>query len=206
MDKPVIDRFNEVARDRGLPPWQIALAWVLHNPASQGIGTDPGNSGPREFRIGTAVRSNTVYGSQTRLAPLYDVLSTAYYPDLSKKMAMKIGGEYASEKVGPKNFDQLANEAGLAKPMVKRRVQEVAETVLSKMPELITGQHKFACEHHAIAHFEASGHWWTPFFRFRPRSAENRMDSRGPLSSVFVFVCRSLCVLQPFRKERTSRA
>ena len=80
-----------------------------------------------------------LYGSETRLAPLYDVLSTAYYPDLSKKMAMKIGGEYASEKVGPKNFDQLANEAGLAKPMVKRRVQEVAETVLSKTPELITG-------------------------------------------------------------------
>jgi serine/threonine-protein kinase HipA len=80
-----------------------------------------------------------LYGSQTRLAPLYDVLSTAYYPDLSKKMAMKIGGEYASEKVGPKNFDQLANETGLAKPMVKRRVQEVAETVLSKTPELITG-------------------------------------------------------------------
>jgi serine/threonine-protein kinase HipA len=80
-----------------------------------------------------------LYGSQTRLAPLYDVLSTAYYPDLSKKMAMKIGGEYASEKVGPKDFDQLANEAGLAKPMVKRRVQEVAETMLSKTPELITG-------------------------------------------------------------------
>jgi hypothetical protein len=52
---------------------------------------------------------------------------------------MKIGGEYASERVGPKNFDQLATEAGLAKPMVRRRVQEVAETVLSKTPELITG-------------------------------------------------------------------
>jgi hypothetical protein len=32
----------------------------------------------------------------------------------------------------------LADETGLAKPMVKRRVQEVAETVLSKAPELIT--------------------------------------------------------------------
>jgi serine/threonine-protein kinase HipA len=79
-----------------------------------------------------------LYGSETRLAPLYDVLSTAYYPDLAKKMAMKIGGEYESEKVQPKNFDQLADETGLAKPMVKRRVQEVAETVLSKAPELIT--------------------------------------------------------------------
>ena len=53
-------------------------------------------------------------------------------------MAMKIGGEYASDKVLPKHFDQLADEAGLAKPMVKRRVQEVAETVRSKMPDLIT--------------------------------------------------------------------
>ena len=79
-----------------------------------------------------------LYGGETRLAPLYDVLSTAYYPDLAKKMAMKIGGEYESEKVQPKNFDQLAEEAGLAKPSVKRRVQEVAETVLSKTPELIT--------------------------------------------------------------------
>ena len=79
-----------------------------------------------------------LYGNETRLAPLYDVLSTTYYPDLAKKMAMKIGGEYESEKVQPKNFEQLADEAGLAKPSVKRRVQEVAETVLSKAPELIT--------------------------------------------------------------------
>lgn len=79
-----------------------------------------------------------LYGSETRLAPLYDVLSTAYYPDLSKKMAMKIGGEYASDKVFPKHFNQLAEEAGLAKPMVKQRVQELAETILLKMPDMIT--------------------------------------------------------------------
>jgi serine/threonine-protein kinase HipA len=30
-------------------------------------------------------------------------------------MAMKIGGEYFSEKVAPRNFDQLAEEAGLGK-------------------------------------------------------------------------------------------
>jgi serine/threonine-protein kinase HipA len=33
-------------------------------------------------------------GGQTRLAPLYDLLSTSYYPELSPKMAMKIGGDY----------------------------------------------------------------------------------------------------------------
>ena len=78
-----------------------------------------------------------LYGSETRLAPLYDVLSTAYYPDLAKKMAMKIGGEYVSDKVFPRQFDQLADEAGLAKPIVKRRVQELAETALSKTSDMI---------------------------------------------------------------------
>jgi serine/threonine-protein kinase HipA len=80
-----------------------------------------------------------LYGNESRFAPLYDVLSTAYYPDLAKKMAMKIGGEYSSDKVLSKHFDQLADEAGLAKPMVKRRVLELAAIVLSKAPEVIPG-------------------------------------------------------------------
>ncbi len=78
-----------------------------------------------------------LYSRETRLAPLYDILSTAYYPELSKKMAMKIGGEYLSDKVLPKDLEQFAEEAGLAKPMVKRRVRELAESVLSKARDLI---------------------------------------------------------------------
>jgi serine/threonine-protein kinase HipA len=69
-------------------------------------------------------------------APLYDVVSTIYYPELSRTMAMKIGGEYSSEKVTPKNFEQLAEEAGLAKPMVKRRVPELAKTIIETLPNL----------------------------------------------------------------------
>jgi len=68
---------------------------------------------------------------EIRLAPLYDVVSTTYYPELSKDMAMKIGGEYSSDKVTPKDFEQLAEEAGLAKPIVKNRVPELAETVIA---------------------------------------------------------------------------
>jgi serine/threonine-protein kinase HipA len=53
-------------------------------------------------------------------------------------MAMKIDGEYSSEKVTPKNFEQLAEEAGLAKPMVKRRVPELAEAIIATLPGLET--------------------------------------------------------------------
>ena len=33
IDKPVVDRLHEVAHKRGLPSSQIALAWMLNNPA-----------------------------------------------------------------------------------------------------------------------------------------------------------------------------
>ncbi|MFZ0958159.1 MAG: type II toxin-antitoxin system HipA family toxin [Candidatus Sulfotelmatobacter sp.] len=68
---------------------------------------------------------------EIRLAPLYDVVSTTYYPALSKDMAMKIGGEYSSDKLRRKDFEQLAEEAGLAKPIVKNRVPELAETLIA---------------------------------------------------------------------------
>jgi serine/threonine-protein kinase HipA len=71
-----------------------------------------------------------------RLAPLYDVVSTIYYPELSPEMAMKIGGEYSSDRVTPRNFEKLAEEAGLAKPLVRRRVAELADAILATLPKL----------------------------------------------------------------------
>jgi serine/threonine-protein kinase HipA len=70
---------------------------------------------------------------EVRLAPLYDIVSMVYYPELSRDMAMKIGGEYSSEKVMPKNFEQFAEEAGLGKPLVRRRVPDLAETVIASL-------------------------------------------------------------------------
>jgi len=72
---------------------------------------------------------------QVRLAPLYDVVSTIYYPELSPEMAMKIGGEYSSERVTPRNFEKLAEEAGLAKPLVRRRVVELADAILATLSQ-----------------------------------------------------------------------
>jgi serine/threonine-protein kinase HipA len=70
---------------------------------------------------------------ETRLAPLYDVVSTRYYPELTRELAMKIGGEYSSDRVSKANFEQLAEDAGLAKPLVRRRVPELAEAVISNL-------------------------------------------------------------------------
>jgi len=73
---------------------------------------------------------------EIRLAPVYDVVSTTYYPELSKDMAMKIGREYSSDEVTPKDFEQLAEEAGLAKPIVRNRVPQLAETVIANLDKV----------------------------------------------------------------------
>lgn len=67
----------------------------------------------------------------TSFAPLYDLVCTVYYPELSKTMAMKIGGEYHSENILPQDFEKMAEECGLAKPLVRKRILELAETVIS---------------------------------------------------------------------------
>ncbi|WP_263378436.1 type II toxin-antitoxin system HipA family toxin [Granulicella paludicola] len=70
------------------------------------------------------------------LAPLYDILSTVYYPELSRTMAMKLGGEYSSEKVWPHNFEQLAEDAGLEKSLVLGRVAEMVEEIRTVLPQM----------------------------------------------------------------------
>lgn len=71
-----------------------------------------------------------------RLAPLYDLVCTIHYPDLTKKMAMKLGGEYASDKLLPKHFEKLAEETGFSRSMLIKRVPELAETVLSALADI----------------------------------------------------------------------
>jgi serine/threonine-protein kinase HipA len=77
---------------------------------------------------------------QTRLAPLYDLISTVYYPDLSPKMAMKLGREYHCERITPTHFERVAEEVGLAKPMMRERVLDLAEAILGKLP-IVTTDH-----------------------------------------------------------------
>jgi serine/threonine-protein kinase HipA len=48
-----------------------------------------------------------------RLAPLYDIVSTAVYPEVTSRLAMRIGGVDDPADVGPAAWEQLARECGL---------------------------------------------------------------------------------------------
>lgn len=58
------------------------------------------------------------------LAPLYDLLSTLVYADLSPRYAMKIGSKATFEDIQPRHWDTFADASGLAKPQVRRALAE----------------------------------------------------------------------------------
>jgi serine/threonine-protein kinase HipA len=81
-----------------------------------------------------------LYGSRgTAMAPLYDIVSTAVYPELTNKMAMKIGSQYTFKGVMPRHWEQLASSNGLAVPQVLKRLSALA-TQLPKVADKVYSQ------------------------------------------------------------------
>ena len=72
----------------------------------------------------------------TRLAPLYDLVSTVHYPNLAVEMAMRIGRQRISDQVGPTDLERLAGDAELAAPLVRRRASELADIVLARIDDV----------------------------------------------------------------------
>jgi serine/threonine-protein kinase HipA len=68
-----------------------------------------------------------------KLAPLYDLLSTAAYPELSAKLAMKIAKKAMLEEIQSRHWDAFAADVDLAAPYVHRRVKQLCEAVLAQI-------------------------------------------------------------------------
>jgi serine/threonine-protein kinase HipA len=70
-----------------------------------------------------------------RLAPLYDIVSTAAYDDVTDRLAMAIGGESDPERVSLAAWHRLAVESSLGRQLVEfvrgwsREVLAVAESL-----------------------------------------------------------------------------
>ena len=68
-------------------------------------------------------------GKAPVLAPFYDMLSTAVYPTLTPKMAMKIGSKYKFSEVQARHWEQFAASVSLTKAQAKRRILEIAKAL-----------------------------------------------------------------------------
>jgi len=76
-------------------------------------------------------------GGETRLAPLYDLVSTELYPDLSLRMAMKIGKEKEAARVSSIHWLAFFEEVELGPTMAIQRMRTLATKAREKSPALI---------------------------------------------------------------------
>lgn len=78
-------------------------------------------------------------GNSVEMAPLYDLLATAAYPDLSPKLAMKIAGRSTLDDLQATDWGRFAEESGLTEPFVKRRAKALADRVLQTAERIEAG-------------------------------------------------------------------
>jgi len=77
-------------------------------------------------------------GGEVVLAPLYDLVATHIWPDLSPRFAMKYGGATTLEEVDGASLARFAKDAGLAAPFVRRRTRALAEAALEVLDRGVT--------------------------------------------------------------------
>ncbi|OYU77603.1 MAG: kinase, partial [Alphaproteobacteria bacterium PA3] len=73
---------------------------------------------------------------ETRLAPLYDLMSTVAYPQVSTRMAMKIASAGSFEEITGDTWAAFARDVGLGAPFVRTRLQELSRLTLDLIGEV----------------------------------------------------------------------
>lgn len=76
-----------------------------------------------------------------RLAPAYDLLSLAHWPQLSQTMAMAIGGEHRPEWVMARHWQTLCEAAGLNLTQLRKRAIGLANRTIQRLPQVLDGVH-----------------------------------------------------------------
>ena len=70
--------------------------------------------------------------SEPRLAPLYDLLSTVAWPELSPGFAMTIGKRATLAELDAEGWAAFASGAVLGLPFVRRRVADISQTIKTR--------------------------------------------------------------------------
>ena len=83
-------------------------------------------------------------GGQRRLSPYYDLVSTLAWPDLSRNLAMKIGGCESVNAFTIGDWEKMAEKAGLGWPMIRERMSESCHSVLNKLDEVRTQTREYS--------------------------------------------------------------
>ena len=75
-----------------------------------------------------------------KLAPFYDLLSTAVYPNLSKKMAMKIGNKYEPNDVFRRHWQAFSEDISVKSEFIEKEMKYVS-TAVKKWAEAVASDY-----------------------------------------------------------------
>jgi serine/threonine-protein kinase HipA len=68
--------------------------------------------------------------AETRLAPFYDIICTRAYPELTTKMAMKIGNKYDADLVFPRHWEELCEKISYRFLSMKEIITNQSDLIL----------------------------------------------------------------------------
>lgn len=74
-------------------------------------------------------------GTQRNLAPFYDLISTLYYEEFSKELAMSIGGRRNPDKIGLVQWQKFAEDTGLPVALVLQNVNHLIKRIIDALPK-----------------------------------------------------------------------
>lgn len=120
---PTLQDCFQVLRDKSIQPTadiKSLLAWVVFN-----------------FLIGNADAhakniSLLLTDRGPKLAPFYDLLCTAVYPDLNAKMAMRVGGEDRPDWIIARRWEQFASDIGISDKLVKSTLKKMSQQLVEQ--------------------------------------------------------------------------
>lgn len=73
-------------------------------------------------------------GTKAALSPMYDVISTVVYPEISQRMAMKIDGEYAFKWITRGKFLRQSDKLGIAPRMMGKEIDRLGRRIMKQAP------------------------------------------------------------------------
>lgn len=107
-------------RNQSIQPVQdlrVLLGWVMFNYLI-------GNADAHAKNISLML---TAQGP--KLAPFYDLMSTVVYPELTERLAMKIGGEDRPDWIIGRRWEQLADDIGVGFKLIRQRLLAMGEAL-----------------------------------------------------------------------------
>ena len=92
-------------------------------------------------------------GAEVTLAPLYDLVCTVAYEDLSHRFAMKIAKSRTLDEIGSDAWSAFANDAGLTAPYVVKRVKALSDSTQNAVAEIAARLAETAIDREALMNF-----------------------------------------------------